>query len=178
MRLRDRPVALNIHDQGGVMTTALVLPATEDPYLCDLTSAEQIHSLVDGWFEILDLIEPGATLWINDEAALNNKPFNQHAMWLLLAHSPNVSTSPFLRGSIVLTGLTRTNEDGLSDVDEYFVDLVIRGSRFTAEVWLKDATDWKDMNMPFDTWKSAYQSVLSLKERWPEVERTRVRPLP
>ncbi|WP_146084407.1 DUF3846 domain-containing protein [Rathayibacter sp. AY1C1] len=160
------------------MTTALVLPATEEPYLCDLTSAEQIHSLVNGWFEILDLVQPGATLWINDEAALTNKPFNQHAMWLLLAHSPSVTTSPFLRGSIVLTGPMRTNEDGLSDVDDYFVDLVIRGSRFTAEVWLKDATDWKDMNMPFDTWKSAYQAVLSLKERWPDVERTRVRPLP
>ncbi|TDX78610.1 hypothetical protein EDF35_1818 [Rathayibacter sp. PhB151] len=55
------------------MTTALVLPATEDPYFCDLTSAEQLHSLVDIWFEILHLIEPEATLWINDEAALNNR---------------------------------------------------------------------------------------------------------
>lgn len=97
-----------------------------------------------------------------------------------MAHAgplPAPHQNVFLRGTVVLTGPTLCNEAGLSDVDEYFVDLVIHGSRFTAEVWLKDATDWKEMNMPFDTWKSAYQSVLSLKERWPEVERTRVHPL-
>ncbi|MWV58226.1 DUF3846 domain-containing protein [Rathayibacter sp. VKM Ac-2754] len=158
------------------MTKAIVLPATDAPYLVDLNSAADIHALVEGWFEILDLATPDATLWINDEAAIDGKSWNKHAMWLLVVHSVHPTTNPFLRGTMVLTGPMSTNEDGLSDVDDYYVDLMFPSKRLTVHVQRANSDEWIDMRMPFDTWRSAYNAALNVQGAHEDITKFKVVP--
>lgn len=177
MELHAQPDVLTTHAQGETVTKAIVIPVEGDPYLQEINKSEDIHALVDGWFEVIDLRNPGASLWINEESLMRNHPVNGNLLWLVLGHHPNAARLGFLRGQAVLLGPMTGNEDDVSDVDEYFIDLLVTGTRFTALVKLKDAHEWKDMQMPFDTWRSAYTAVLDLKGRWDAVEFTKVVPL-
>jgi hypothetical protein len=76
-------------------------------------TAEQIHQLVDGWFQCVEL-DDDVHIWLNEDGKLRRMPWNQRAQILW---DQRYGTTDILVGPAVLTGGADARGEtlGLSD---------------------------------------------------------------
>ncbi len=147
----------------GLHINSIVIPADdEQPLRQDqlLTAGlEDRQQLVGGLIQGIDLTDPPARLYCNEEGKLLELPLNRRATLLLWAHNPAFRYGDVIVGDAFLVGPVGRRSADTSVPDEY-VERLFEARQFRVEVKQRDDTEWQDQGERFDQWTTAYAHAL------------------
>ena len=149
-------------DREGLLINSIVIPAEEEqPLQTQLltTSLEDRQELVGGLIQAIDLADPPARLYCNEEGKVLELPMNKRATLLLWAHNPAFRYRDVLVGDVYLVGPVGRHSTDTSVPDEY-VERLFEARQFRVEVKQHDDPEWHDQGARFDQWTTAYAHAL------------------
>lgn len=126
----------------------------------------EYQEAVGGWFECIDLPDPAATFFVNEEGKVINLPLNRRATLLWWAnYQPARGVDAFM-GDVVLLG--QPDEDGdTQDVPAELVTLLMKSDLYRYEVETVDKEGkWYGNQSRFDNYFDAANAALGLLDRW------------
>ena len=163
-RADDRRLA-----SGDVPMLAIVIPVDPDepvrvePVPADRAQrSETYRAWVQGWLEVVELREPGASLYINEEGKIRQMPVNQRATALAWLHCPGFRGRDLISGPAFLVGPVQENgEDG--SVPDGLIHLVANTGLLQVQEGLDAVpTGWRVMAY-HRTWLAAYRTAMMLR---------------
>lgn len=162
-----------------MLITGVQIPAAEGSLIRRVDFEEgdivAMQGFVGGYFEAMDLDEPDATMWCNEEALLMNAPVNRMATLMLWVHNQAHRGHTTIRGDVLITG--RLDEDReLDDIPQELLELMFFHTSCKYEMKLAGDNNWWDNHKRFSHWSEAYEDVLKLVAEWPVVSEFRVLP--
>lgn len=167
----------------GLRINSIVIPADEEQPLRQselpregLTERQQ---LVGGLIQPVDLAEPSARLYSNEEGKLMHLPPNKRATLLLWAHNLRFRYADFIVGDAFLVGPVERGAD--STVPDEFVRTLFEGTRFRVELKPPGETEWHEHPERFNDWVTAYEHAVGWDAEaagWRERQVTEVRVVP
>ncbi len=149
-------------DREGLLVNSIVIPAEEEqPLQTQLltTSLEDRQELVGGLIQRIDLTDPPARLYCNEEGKVMELPMNKRATLLLWAHNPAFRYRDVLVGDVYLVGPVGKHSTDTS-VPDVYVERLFEASQFRVEVKQSGDAEWHDQGERFDQWTSAYEHAL------------------
>ncbi len=147
------------------MLTVILIPARwEEPLHLVQVGTEQLatfQNLVGGPIDAINLHEPEASFFINDESKLLGQELNQRATTLLWAHNRIFHGQDLIMGPAVLHGPVGPQGESTS-VPEEFVQLLLHTRRFQIERALGPDDPFTREPDTYGDWQEAYLYGLSL----------------
>ena len=167
----------------GLYIHSIIIPADDDqPLRYDELPREGLperQQIVGGLIQPIDLAEPSARLYTNEEGKLLRLLPNKRATLLLWAHNPRFRYADYIVGDAFLVGPVQNNAD--SAVPDGFVRTLFEGTRFRVELRPQGATEWHEHPERFDDWVAAYEHAVGWSagaSGWRERQATEVRVVP
>lgn len=158
------------------MITAVVIPADKEQplYKTELDGLPAMQNVVGGFVEVLDVINPEASIWSNEEGAIIDLPQNARATILLWVGNMAHANYTLLRGDCFITGRPDSQGDTTSVPDE-LVKLLLETETYKFEVQTADSeVHWNSNQQRFDDPFQACIAGISLSQRWMAVTAIRL----
>jgi len=126
----------------------------------------EYQEAVGGWFECIDLDEPAATFFVNEEGKVTNLPLNRRATLMWWANYRAARNVDAFMGNVILMG--KPDEDGdTQDVPGELVTLLMKTDLYKYEVeTIEKQGKWYGNQRTFDNYFEACNAALGLLERW------------
>lgn len=173
----------NPEQRENLMINSIVIPADDEhPLRQRDLSTEGLadrQQLVGGFIQAVDLGEPSARLYFNEDGKSMELPPNKRATLLLWVHNPAFRYQDFVVGDSFLVGPARRSAD-TSAPDEY-VRTLFEATRFRVELKPQGEAEWQEHPERFDDWVTAYEHAVGWSagvSGWRERQFTEVRVLP
>ncbi len=132
-----------------------------------------IQHYVGGWFQVVDIERPGASIFCDEEGKMKGSPLNRRATMLWWTHWTPARNVDVLMGDCLIIG--QPDDDGESQsVPDELVNLLFNTEAFAYEVKVHGESGWYGNQVVLDDVWDAYNDGLSLAERWSRVEEVRV----
>lgn len=156
----------------GLRITSIVIPADESLPLhtreIGPSQLSDYQHLVGGLIDVIDIDNPPASLYVNDEGKLLDLPLNRRATVLLWAHHSGLRFRDFVAGDAFLTGQPDQAGDG-TDTPEDLVRVLVDGQQCRVQSKLRGDDTWHLSPDRFAHWAGAYSHALQIA-RDPAVE--------
>lgn len=136
----------------------------------DLSAMQQI---VGKYVEVLDIENPSASIWLNEEGKWTGLEPNGRATCLLWVHQSDYRERDYLVGNCFITGQPNDEGDTTSAPDQ-LIDLVTKPGQYKVQVQTLSDDSWSGNGKIFDHWLEAYVWGLGLASRWALVSEIRV----
>lgn len=150
----------------GLYINSIVIPADDEQPLrqgeLPREGLAKRQQLVGGLIQPIDLAEPSARLYSNEEGKLMRLPPNKRATLLLWVHNPRFRYADFIVGDAFLVGPVKRSAD--SSVPDEYVRTLFEGARFRVEVKPQGAAEWEAHPDRFDDWVTAYEHAVGWAE--------------
>lgn len=152
--------------------TAVIIPA--DPSIpcerrqLDPHDLKEYQKIVGGNIDALELVQPPAAFYLNDEGKINGLMPNQRATLLLWVHNPVFRGQDILAGDVFLVGPT-DGEGHDTDAPEALVKLLFDTERFKVEERRNSEDGWQSNGMVFDDVFGAYTWAVQFAHRVQDV---------
>lgn len=138
--------------------------------LHDLNRRQEI---VGGYIEAVNLAEPAATLYINEEGKLHGLGVNVRATALVWMHNPAFRNVDIICGDALLIGPPdRAGED--TAVPDALTALLAMPGKHRVDLRFAGTERWHGDTSVFDNWYTAYVRAFQLEQDLPGVEAIRV----
>ncbi|WP_222854197.1 DUF3846 domain-containing protein [Fodinicola acaciae] len=158
------------------LITALHVPADVTRQIekrqVDNQDIDAYQAAVGGHLEAVQLEQPSATLYANEEGKLLEMPVNERATALMWLHNRRLRNQDVLCGDALLVGPPDPHGDDLS-APEHYVDLV-EAAILVIEAQFDSESGWQRSNGTFSDWFQAYRYALGATIRWPMIREVRV----
>ena len=142
---------------------SVVIPADEEQSLRQnqllTTGLEDRQQLVGGLIQGIDLREPSARLYCNEEGKVMELPMNRRATLLLWAHNPAFRYRDIIVGDAFLVGPVGRHSTDTNVPDEY-VQTLFEARQFRVDVQPHGDSEWHEHPERFDQWDRAYEHAL------------------
>lgn len=142
---------------------SIVIPADDEQPLrqSDLSPGglEDRQQLVGGFIQGVDLPEPPARLYFNEDGKLMNLPPNKRATLLLWLHNPKFRYQDIIVGDAFIVGPVGRDSSDTSVPDNY-VQTLFEGTRFRVELQPRGTNEWHEHPDRFDDWVTAYEHAV------------------
>lgn len=139
----------------------------------ELNNLERYQETVGGNIQALNLIEPGATLYINDESKFNGSLFNPRATAILWMHNPAFRFADGVSGDAILVGA----HDGLggdASAPDELIHMITDPRERQVEVRMAGEREWRVHDSGFADWFEAYIKGFYLLKNKPGIADLRV----
>lgn len=160
------------------MIHAIQIPQDEERplYKVAIENLAGMQAAVGGYIEIIDLGPLTASLVLDEEGKLAQKPINRRATLLFWLLFPSVRHHDVIVGDVLIVGYP--DKDGnTTDVPTKVVELLFETKSYKAEFQTyDDANKFNGNLMRFDDYFVAANYALGKAESWSAVERCRVVP--
>lgn len=134
-----------------------------------------IQQYVGGMFQCIDIANPFATIFCDDEAKLKGSELNRRATMLWWVHYPLSRNVDILNGDCLIIGQPDDEGDSQGVPDE-LVDLLLNHERWKYQVKTVGDDTWSGNQRTYSNVWGAYNDALALAERWLAVTEVRVVP--
>jgi hypothetical protein len=158
------------------MFHAVQIPQDEERplYKVAIDGLSGMQAAVGGYIQVVDLTPLNASLVMDEEGKLTQKPINRRATLLFWLLFPSVRHRDVIVGDVILTG-TPDKNGNTTDVPETLVKLLFETKSFKAEFQTyDDANKFNGNMMRFEDYFVAANYALGKAESWTAVERCRV----
>jgi len=164
MEQNTRGEASRTPEEGeGLHINSIVIPADEEQPLREnqlLTAGlKDRQQLVGGLIQGIDLMDPPARLYCNEEGKVLELPMNKRATLLLWVHNPAFTYRDVIVGDAFLVGPVGRRSTDTSVPDKY-AERLFEARRFRVEVKPDTDTEWHEHPEQFDQWTTAYEHAL------------------
>jgi hypothetical protein len=169
-----------IKEVASVTIKVIAIPASQwDPM--DMreiapTDLNAYQALVGGPIESIDLENPSASLYLNEEGKLRRLPHNVRATHILWAHNERLRLRDRVVGDAFIAGPVDRRAANTA-VPRFYVDLLLPVERFRVEVLARGEHRWAANKLEFDTRELAFAYANDLWQRWTLADKLRVVPL-
>jgi len=157
--------------------TAIVIPADEDQPLrveqIPQVGLDEKQRLVGGYLQAINLETPPATVYIDDEGKIKEKPLNYRATRILWVHNALFRFRDVLMGDVFIVGPPDKEGDDTPAPDE-LVQLLGKTDQYAVELQNKGEERWFRFPLEFTDSKSAYTCAIDQAARWDAVQDVRV----
>lgn len=154
------------------------VPADEDQPLeiveFERNNITAIQHFVGGWFQVVDIERPDASIFCDEEAKLKQSPLNRRATLIWWTNWTAARQVDALMGDCLIVGLPDEEEGNTQSVPDELVDLLFHQGQFRYEVLVTGETSWHGNQVVLDDVFQAFNDGLALAERWHLVEHVRV----
>jgi hypothetical protein len=159
------------------MTKGIYLPADELAPLevRDFADFMDYQSVVGGLFDVVDLPDLSATVYVNDEGLIIGLPVNPRATYLWWLCVPAAREMSFLVGDAVIIGMP-DDEGNNTDIPQDLLHALTFDGQFRVEVVVRGDPNWYTNIARYPNYWDAAAWAGTLRERWTEVEHMRVVP--
>lgn len=159
------------------MTKGIYLPADELAPLevRDFADFMDYQSVVGGLFDVVDLSDLSATVYVNDEGLIIGLPVNPRATYLWWLCVPAAREVSFLVGDAVIIGMPDA-EGNDTDIPGDLLHALTFEGQFRVEVVVRGDPNWYSNIARYPSYWDAAVWAAMLRERWTEVEQIRVVP--
>ncbi len=158
---------------------SIIIPADNEVALqqgqIDTSDLPNYQAITGGPIEHVELTDPPASMYVNEEGKLLHLPMNRRATLLLWMHNPAFRYEDFVAGDALLVGPGDDNGYD-TNVPEDLAHLLFSATRFRTEVQVHGEDGWHGNDQRFNNWVAAYSHVLELGHRWTSVKDVRVIP--
>lgn len=156
----------------------IVIPANSDQALrveeMESSDLEHMQRLVGGSIEVLNLDNPGCSLYFNEDGNRRGLPENLRATALLYVGSPAFLGYTKLVGDAFIAGIPDAKGDDTSAPEE-LLTLLFHDGKFRVEVQLSEGGPWlRAPGGEYETWSSAYAQAIEMLSSWGFVEGAKV----
>lgn len=142
---------------------SIVIPADDEEPLrqADLSvgGLEDRQQLVGGLIQGVDLPDPPARLYFNEDGKLMKLPPNKRATLLLWLHNPRFRYRDFIVGDAFMVGPVGRRSADTSVPDQY-VRTLFEGTRFRVDLQPRGTSEWNEHPERFDNWETAYEHAM------------------
>jgi hypothetical protein len=142
---------------------SIVIPAEDEQPLrqADLSvgGLEDRQHFVGGLIQGVDLPDPPARLYFNEDGKAMELPPNKRATLLLWLHNPRFRYQDFIVGDAFMVGPVGRHSSDTSVPDKY-VQTLFEGGRFRVELQPRGTNDWHEHPERFDDWVTAYEHAV------------------
>jgi hypothetical protein len=136
-------------------------------------SLPAMQNMVGGFIEAVDIDDPEATIFLNEEGKLRQLESNRRMSALLWVHHSAFRNRDIIQGDSFIAG--RPDEHGnTTSAPDHYIDLVTLEAHYKVQVRTHGGTSWSGNNLTFITWLDAYLWALGLASRWLLVKDVRV----
>ena len=157
---------------------AIQIPQDEDRplYKVAIDGLSGMQEAVGGYIQVIDLTPLHATLVLDEEGKLSQKPINRRATLLFWLLFPSVRHRDVIVGDAIIVG--QPDEQGnTQDVPEAVTKLLFETKSYKAEFQTyDDANKFNGNLMRFEDYFVAANYALGKAESWTAVQRCRVVP--
>jgi len=161
------------------MITAIVIPVDLVEPLrleqLDVHDYNTYRRLVDGYFTIVGLNRPRASLYVNEDGQLLQMRENARATALLWVHRSEFRGHPAIVGQAFIVG-PPDDEDNATSVPQDLIDLLFTTTRYRVQVQTQGNSKWYGNEQVFTDWFTAYHYGVLLAQRWTLIKDVRVVP--
>jgi Domain of unknown function (DUF3846) len=151
----------------GLHINSIIIPADdEQPLRQNQLLAEGLadrQQLVGGFVQGIDLRDPPARLYCNEDGKVLELPPNKRATLLLWAHNPAFRYRDFIVGDAFLVGPVGRRSADTNAPDQY-VQTLFEASLFHVEVRPRGDAEWRVDPTRFDRWERAYEHAVGWSE--------------
>lgn len=157
------------------MTKGIYLPADE---LAPLEVREfadfmDYQSAVGGLFDVVDLPDLNATIYVNDEGLVIGLPMNARATNLWWMCVPAARNASILVGDAVIIGMP-DDEGADTDIPDELLRALTFNGQFRIEVQLRDDPQWYTNVASYPSYWAAAEWAGVLREHWTQAEHLRI----
>lgn len=157
----DRPPS---SEQGeGLHINSIVIPADEEQALSQhqllASGLADRQLLVGGYIEPINLTQPPARLYCNEEGKQRGLPINKRATLLFWMHNRAFRYGDIIAGDAFLVG-PAGNDSHDTAVPEEYTRLLFAADSFHIEVQMQGDEERRRQIWPFETWNEAYGFAL------------------
>lgn len=160
------------------MPTGIVIPVDEaEPiFRTEIDHFTDYQRVIGGYFQVIDLVNPEASLYVDEEGKLKHLEMNRRATMLMWIHNPAFVHRDVVTGPALIVGPPNA-EGETQSVPQELDDLLFDTLSYKVEVQTLDNPDtWNTNQRRFTEWTEAYNAALSLSVRWTAVEQIRIVP--
>lgn len=160
------------------MPIGIVIPVDEiEPiFRTELAHFTDYQKVIGGYFQVIDLTNPEASLYVDEEGKLKHLQMNRRATMLMWIHNPAFMHRDIVTGPALIVG-PPDKEGETQNVPQELDDLLFDTLSYKVEVQTIDNGEaWNSNQRRYSEWPEAYNAGLSLAERWMAVERVRIVP--
>jgi hypothetical protein len=159
---------------------SIVIPADENSLLRRdrllVTDIRDYQRVVGGSVQALNLEQPAAGLYCNEDGKLLNLPVNGRATLLWWMHSKRFRFHDAIVGDALLVG--ELDERGLdSDVPGELATLLLEATNMRVEIQIRGDEYWLKNQRRFHSWANAYAYALKQVYRSSSIADVRVVPV-
>lgn len=158
------------------MITAIVIPADPEKPLrreeIGSTDLRAYRSLVGGNLQMVNLEEPPASLYCNEDGKGLGMPINPRATVLLWAHNDAFTGRDWIVGDTFLVGPVGPDGADLT-VPELYLAMLLEATHFHIELQTAEDSEWHTLGGVFNSALVAYAAAIELA-RHPAVEEVRL----
>jgi hypothetical protein len=159
------------------MPTGILIPVdeSEEITVIEVNDFEDYRRVIGGYFQVIDLENPEASLYMDEEGKIKQQPVNRRATLLLWAHRSVFRSRDVVCGPSILIGAP----DGFGetqDVPDQLLSLLTATSKFKYQVKTINDNEWAGNALTFSDWVEAYNAALGLADRWTLVTEVQVVP--
>lgn len=148
---------------------SIVIPADDEQPLrqaeLSVGGLADRQELVGGFIQAVDLADPPARLYFNEEGKLMGLPPNKRATLLLWTHNPAFRYQDFIVGDAFIVGPGRRSKD--TSAPDAYVRTLFEATRFRVEVRPRGQAEWQEHPERFDDWMTAYEHAVGWGEGLP-----------
>jgi hypothetical protein len=141
---------------------SIVIPAYDEQPLrqTDLSfgGLADRQQIVGGFIQAVDLGEPSARLYFNEDGKQMELSPNKRATLLLWAHNPAFRYQDFIVGDAFLVGPAKRSAD--TSVPDEYVQTLLGAERYRVEVRPRGEAEWHEHPERFDDWVTAYEHAV------------------
>lgn len=160
------------------MIHSVLIPAEEERplYKVAIENLAGMQAAVGGYIEIIDLGPLTASLVLDEEGKLAQKPINRRATLLFWLLFPSIRHHDVIVGDVLIVG--HPDKDGnTTDAPANVVELLFETKSYKAEFQTyDDANKFNGNRMRFEDYFVAANYALGKAESWSAVQRCRVVP--
>lgn len=151
------------------MVQAIVVPADlSEPIRLeqlDKQDAGTYRRIVGGRLEAVQLTDPAAGVYFNDDGKLEELPINHRLTMLLWMHNKLFRGEDVIVGNGLIVGPPDGEGDD-QDAPAELVDLLFSTEQFVVEARRPGVPGWYSTQDPLPTWIDAYRLALKLALEW------------
>lgn len=118
----------------------------------------EMQALVDGLIQGIDLGDPSARLYCNQEGKGMGLPPNRRATLLLWVHNPAFRFKDIIVGDAFVVGPEKRSSD--SSIPDKYVQTLLEATIFHVELQGPGSDNWQRHPQPFGDWVTAYENAI------------------
>lgn len=159
------------------MAKGIYIPVEPDSPLevREFASLEDYQQAVGGLIEPVDLVDVGATIYVNEEGLVYELPFNPRATFMWWLHVPAAKNKAILVGDAVIIGLP-DHGGNTTGIPEDLERVLLHEGKFKLEVRVVGDPAWYTSAASFDSYHETCIYGLLVLERRLTAEEVRIVP--